>query len=385
MADLSDDIRSFMQRGITPVTFEEISSGHQVPRPPRRRTLARVASVAVVLAVAVPVIAALSSSGSMAHKHKTADKHSRLARHRVLAALDTTIASGSFTINFSQTPATPATSQTTTTTTCPNFNAGSVSGSLQGSAPVTSTPDGNQMALLCGSVDGGPGLAIAGQGTVDTNPFAMVVQTQVPGLGEIVLRDNGTSVWELGGGEYGLSPGSTTSGPGSSLSGFAGLVEGTLGARQGASDMMVLANPTGYLELDENAITSADQVGSDTVDGVPVTVYQVQLNAAQEATVTGANADQASAIRDALKVLQAQGYTGTSVKIAIDAGGYIRRTVSTAMFSDGSTQTSQTIFSDFGCAGTVLMPGQQGATTPPAGCVSPDTTTTTSPTTTLGA
>ena len=75
--------------------------------------------------------------------------------------------------------------------------------------------------------------------------------------------------------------------PGQSLPGFAGLVEGTLGSRQGALDMMVLANPTGYLELDENAITNAAQVGTDTVDGVPVTVYQVTLDPAQEATVSG--------------------------------------------------------------------------------------------------
>ena len=192
-------------------------------------------------------------------------------------------------------------------------------------------------------------------------------------------------MWEIGGGDYGLSPGSTDSGPGQSLPGFAGLVEGTLGQREGASDMMVLANPTGYLELDENAISSADQIGNDTVNGVPVTVYQVTLDPAEEATVTGANAAETSAIQNALDVLKQVGYTGTTVKISIDANGYILRTVSTASFSDGSTQTSETTFSDFGCAGTVLMPGQQGSSAPPAGCVSPDTPTTTpdtAPTTT---
>jgi hypothetical protein len=136
--------------------------------------------------------------------------------------------------------------------------------------------------------------------------------------------------------------------------------------------MMGLASPTGYLELDQSAITSADQVGTGTVDGVPVMVYQMTLDVAQDASVPGTDAVQDTAIADAIGVLKLQGYTQTTVQVSIDAGGYVRRTVSTAAFSDGATQTSETTFSDFGCAGTVLMPGQQGTTSPPAGCVSPD-------------
>ncbi|HUA94572.1 MAG TPA: hypothetical protein VMB82_03495, partial [Acidimicrobiales bacterium] len=59
--------------------------------------------------------------------------------------------------------------------------------------------------------------------------------------------------------------------------------------------------------------------------------------------------------------------------VSIDESGYIREVVEDAQFSDGSTVTSDVRLSDFGCAGTVLMPGQQGTTAPPAGCVSPDT------------
>lgn len=380
MADLSDDIRTLIQGGINPVTFEEISDRRRAPKSSARRTTARLMSVAVLLAVAVPVILAVSSARSTVHAKK-----SGLARHRVIAALDTTIASGSFDITFSQQPQTSATSPTTSTTVpCQPGGADSLTTVPPGAA--TTVPDatpGSVAQVVTGSTGtrwvctegpgGPPGLAISGQGTIDTDPFAMVVNTQVPGFGQITLRDDGTNIWELGGGDYGLESGVSDAGPGSSLPGFAGLVEGTLGARQGASDMMVLANPTGYLELDENDITSADQIGTGTVDGVPVTVYQVTLDPAQEATVTGANSTETTAIQNALAVLKAQGYTGTTVKISIDAGGYIRETDATASFSDGSSQTGETTFSDFGCAGTVLMPGQQGASTPPAGCVSPDT------------
>jgi hypothetical protein len=398
MAELSDDIRSLIQGGINPVTFEEISAHHRGPRSPRRRTVARVASVIVLVAVAVPVILAVSSAHST-----TTHKATGQARHRVISALDTTIASGSFNITFSQQPLTSTTYTTTSTSPCTDGGKQAVSevggariskgqsGSVEGGAAssngsANSTSVGSADGELCGETfNESPGLAIEGQGTIDTNPFAMVVSTQIPNLGSITLRDNGTDVWELGGGNYGLAPDMNVSGPGSSLPGFAGLVEGTLGARQGALDMMVLANPTGYLELDENAITNANPIGTDTVDGTPVTVYQVTLDPDQEATVSGTNSTESQAIADALAVLKAQGYTGTTVKVAIDAAGYIRQTVSTAMFSDGASQTGETTFSNFGCAGTVLMPGQSGPATPPSGCVSPDTTTTTSPTPTTTA
>jgi len=272
-------------------------------------------------------------------------------------------------MTFDQQPVTaPTTPNATTTLPC-------------SSVPASSPSATQEPGWVCSYTDQQPGLAIAGQGTIDTDPFAMVATSAVPGLGTITARDNGTDVWELGGGNYGLSPGSHDSGPGALLSGFGNLVEGTLGPRQGALDMMGLASPTGYLELDQSSITSADQIGTGTVDGVPVTVYQVTLDIAQDASVPGTNAVQNTAIADAIGVLKAQGYTETTVQVSIDAGGYVRRTVSTAAFSDGATQTSETTFSDFGCAGTVLMPGQQGTTSPPAGCVSPDPADTTQATT----
>jgi len=94
------------------------------------------------------------------------------------------------------------------------------------------------------------------------------------------------------------------------------------------------------------------------VDGAPVTIYQVSLDPAQEATVPDTTADEAAALHAALSLLQQQGYTGTTVKVSIHDAGYIRQTVSVASFSDGATQTQTVTLSDFGCAGKVLMPGQ---------------------------
>jgi hypothetical protein len=343
------------------------------------------ACVTCVAAISVPLAVTLSSHGARAALSPPSKQATRThraqgqAQRAVLSALSATTSSGSFNVTYEFDPSTaPTVSTTTTTSTCmlvPNPSVGSDS----------SGGGGPQSEVCQVSSPGTSDTTITGQGTIDTDPFGMVATSDVTGLGEITLRDNGTDIWEFGGGDYGLSPQSGDTGPGSSLSGFAGLVEGSLGLRQGALAMGGLSSPTGYLDLDQSMITSADETGTGTVDGVAVTVYQLSITAAQEANVSDTTAEEAKAISAANAVLQAQGYTGTTVQVSIDASGYIRQTRSVAHFSDGSTQISQSTFSDFGCAGTVLMPGQSGATAPPAGCVSPDTgvapatTTTTAP------
>ena len=347
------------------------------PRSHRRRN-AGVALICLVCvaAVAVPVALTLSSGSGhpvlprVAQKQVPSHLPQGQAQRQVLAALSATTSSGSFNVTYEFDPATPPTVTTTTTTApCP-LGGNELVVPSRNSAPDTgvAVPEG------CVTQSGGSQeTEIQGQGTIDTDPFAMVATSNVSGLGMITLRDNGTDVWELGGGDYGLSPGSTDGGPGQSLSGFAGLVEGSLGQRQGALAMGGLASPTGYLDLDQSMITGADQIGTGTVDGTPVTIYQLDISPAQEANVPRQTAEESKAVTAADAVLQAQGYTGTTVQVSIDASGFIRQTHSVAHFSDGSTSVSQSTFSDFGCAGTVLMPGQTGATAPPAGCVSPDT------------
>jgi hypothetical protein len=348
----------------------------------RRRVWVVAASVACIAALAVPVAVALSSSGPTAKPTKNASPHLTrgVAERQVISALSATTSSGSFNVSYEFDPPTAPTVTTTTTTEVPTCNVITVSpgegvaSSAAGGPPPTNP--GTSEVCTGGSV-GGPSSSessvTTGHGTIDTDPFAMVAVSNVTGLGQITLRDNGTDVWEFGGADYGLAPGSSETGPGASLSGFASLVEGTLGARQGALAMGGLSSPTGYLDLDQSMITGADQTGTGTVDGVPVTIYTISIQPGQGANIPGLNAEQAKAIADSDAILQQNGFTGSTVQVSIDASGYIRQTQSVAHFSDGSTTSSESTFSDFGCAGTVLMPGQTGATSPPAGCVSPDT------------
>jgi hypothetical protein len=338
----------------------------------RRQVWVAVACIACLCALAVPVAFALSSSGgaptSQATRHTGHGQTEAEAKQAVLSALSATTSSGSFDVTYEFDPTTAPTAATTTTTTPCDLEQSS--GAVPGPDPQGASGE----VMVCsaaGTSSSTLTTPITGEATIDTDPFAMVATSNVSGLGEITIRDDGTDVWEIGGADYGLSPGSTDEGPGSPLSGFAGLVEGTLGQRQGALAMGGLSSPTGYLDLEQSMVSGANQVGTGTVDGVPVTTYQVSI--APDPTIPGLNAEQSETIANANAVLQEQGYTGSTILVSIDASGFIRQTRSTAHFTDGSTGGSVDTFSDFGCAGTVLMPGQTGATTPPAGCVSPDT------------
>ena len=185
-----------------------------------------------------------------------------------------------------------------------------------------------------------------------------------------------------------MTPESNDAG-GNSLPGFAGLVEGTLGPREGAIAMLGMASPTGYLDLVQPAVTSAAELGTATVDGVAVTQYQLTIDPGSLATAPGTSSEEQSAINAAMQTLTGEGYRTISDVVSIDGSGFIRESASTVTFTGGGTVTLDAHFSNFGCAGTVLMPGQGGASTPPSGCVSADngpapTTSTTSTTSSLG-
>ncbi|HTZ08870.1 MAG TPA: hypothetical protein VMB72_07350, partial [Acidimicrobiales bacterium] len=71
-------------------------------RVPRRRAVATAVAALVVVAAAVPLALALRSASSPTGPHVTESP----ARRHVLAALDATVASGSFDISYSEQPTT---------------------------------------------------------------------------------------------------------------------------------------------------------------------------------------------------------------------------------------------------------------------------------------
>jgi len=218
---------------------------------------------------------------------------------------------------------------------------------------------------------------VQGSGTIDANPMAMAASAAINSNGtntglQVGVRVDATTVWEVSSTDNALSP-QNNEGSGQPLSGFAGLTEGTLGQREGAVAMMGMASPTGYLDLEQPAVSGAAQVGPSTVDGVAVTQYELAIDPAALATAPGTSTEEATTINAAIGVLSAQGYTSIRDLVSIDASGFIRESSSTVAFSDGGTVTLDAHFSNFGCAGTVLMPGESGVSNPPANCSSPDT------------
>jgi sugar lactone lactonase YvrE len=332
-----------IQRRLTVSAVTETAGASPVrPSPGRRVWAVGLATLLVALVLGVALLVPALGHHGPRHADRTTQRD-RLAQ-LVVDDVNVTVASGSYDMTYSDT--------TTPATPCPQ--------PATGSSPTPAT--------VCTS---GQFASISGHGTVDTNPYAMVTVTDVGVLGSITLYDNGTNVWEIGGGDYGLD-GPGQAGPGAPLSGYAGSVEGTLGQLPGALDMQGLASGTGYLDLEAQEIQGAQPAGTGSVDGVPVTIYKLSETGLQDPDTSGLTSQQIATISAADAIIKQSGFAGKTTWVSVDSGGYIREQKTEYTLPDGSTETGDTILSNFGCAGTVVMPGQRGASSPPAGCVSPD-------------
>ncbi len=335
----------------------------------RRRTGIVLGVAACVALVGVPV-ALLAASGPgpatppSPHTHITMGDG--VAKRSVLAALSATTDSGSFDFSYqlSETP-------------------------YQNSTAYDGT---NCAPTACQQTPVLESTLAQGSGIIDTDPMGMAASALLSSNGntslQVGVRVDSTSVWEVSNTDNGLNPQSNDGG-GSILPGFAGLVEGTLGPREGAVAMMGMASPTGYLDLVQPAVTAATEVGTSTVDGVAVTQYELTIDPSSLASAPGTTAEEQSTINAAIQTLTSQGFRTIRDRVSIDASGFIRESSSTVNFADNGTVTLDAHFSNFGCAGTLVMPGQSGESTPPSGCVTADTgtapsTSTTSTTTTTG-
>ena len=296
----------------------------------RFRRLGVPALVVVIVGVVLGLTISAQGNNSVGASARHGSPRSPL--HPVLTALTTTAGAESYAFDFSTT-----------------FQPGTESDQQVSSPPTTTS----------------------GFGVVNLSPYAMLstnsADSSFPNVTAVV---DDTDVWEFGAGDYGTG-GSGRAAPGSPLPGFAQLVEGSLGQGQGALAMIALANPSGRLSLDQSMVSSVQQAGTGSVDGVPVTIYRVSIDLSRVLDQSGLSTGQQTTMSQALAILSSQGYEGTSEIISIDADGFIREVKSVASFSNGGSMTSDTTLSEIGCAGTVT-PGQPLASPAPPGCVSPD-------------
>ncbi len=379
--------------------LDEPTAEPAATRSPARRVLALVGLVAVLALVAVPVGLALAAGRGKPADHRAVPAPTTSAttpvslgdgpaERQVLTALSATTDSGSFAVSYDL-HAQPGASTTTSTQCVTMYQVlpGAIGPNLNGVSSGTAIPvdpkagPGATAVQRCMPVNEVQAVTVTGSGTIDVSPKAMVVSAHIDSGMDVSVRLDDQDVWESGGADYGLSPapgpsGGVTPSGGQSISGFASLVEGTLGNRAGGVAMIGMASPAGYLDLEQESVTGAAQIGPGTVDGTPVTFYQVAVDPARLETMAGLSDDEVATIKAAVAELQGAGYTGTTVKVGIDGAGFIRQATSVANFSDGGTVTLDATFTKFGCAGTVLMPGQTATSTTTSPCASDIPTTT---------
>jgi hypothetical protein len=291
------------------------------------------------------------------------------ALQAVASALNATTSAGSFHVAYTL-QENPGTAPTTTVCQSVEVAPGAIYNGPNG-ATLPSAGTNRRPVTQCYSGNTVHNVTTTGTATVNVSPFAMEAVSDVSNFGPVTVQVDDTNYWETAG----SGPPSNT-GTGQPISSFAGLVEGTLGPREGAGAMMGLASPTGYLSITKEAIVGAATIGTGTVNGRPVTNYRVAVDPSLLANVAGLSAEELTTIKAALVVLQAQGFTGNSTDVSVDANGFVVRTVSTNSFADGGTVVSEDIFSDFGCAGAVQLPGRPVGTGS-SQCADPDTPTTT--------
>src|SRR4030095_12801327 len=102
-------------------------------------------------------------------------------------------------------------------------------------------------------------------------PYAMWAETQGASLGAITTHINSTHVWQLGGATVGYSPGN----PGILITDYASQVLGTIGRGPGALAMLSLASRGGYLNLEEQSVTTAQPSGNRTGRGGSLNYHYV--------------------------------------------------------------------------------------------------------------
>lgn len=336
-----------------PVAVVETSDDRPA-RPRRRRGTALVVAVVVVVVLAalgIWVAVARSDGDSAAPPRRTRVLTSPAAK-AVLAALGASTGTGGYEVAYQFTIDRPAAKGAA----CPKV------------MPPTAAGERVAVSDACGPT-GPVHTTVDGHGTVHLDPYLLETTSMVTGLGEVAVRTDGNLIVEQGGGNYGDVQ------HGQPLSGFASLVEGTFGEGPGALTMLGLASPTGYLSLSADAVTGVSAAGTGTVDGGPVTYYDVVSDTSAMQRLEGLTPEQRTTITGALAVLARSGFEEATARIAVDAAGYIRESESKATFSDGTVMLRHMTLSKFGCIGTGPTPADPDGAPAPADCVTPPTTT----------
>jgi hypothetical protein len=348
MTAVEDRLRD-LRRSVRP---PDLPTADQVARRGRRRRRQRravgVLGALTVLALVPLVLVRLSDGGD---EGRVVSGGPRDALATVRAAVGQTVAAGSYEMDLVTTMTQPGT----------------------GPCAVLAGPDSSPTEPTWCETSGALTNQFTGHAIVNLEPYAMVSETNSPSLGAITTHVNSTHVWQLGGATVGYGPRK----PGLSLADYSSQVVGTLGRGPGGLAMISIASRGGYLNLEEEAVASAEPAGTGTVGDVAVTYYDVTIDVTRLVDAPNLSNIQRQTTEAALPLLEESGYQGTTERIGVDDMGYVREINSTTNFDDGSSTVRHSLLSNFGCAPKVYMPNE---TPPPATTPAPCATTTTATT-----
>ena len=349
---------------------------------PRRRGPAQLVLVAAVVLALVGGVWGISSLSGDGKPRRTATRKilTTPAAKALFAALGASTGTGGYEVNYEFT-ITPPSTQPTTVCGNPYISHGpppAPTSYVKKEVYVNDRLVPTTIPNYAGCVEPSrpTQVTVTGSGKVYLNPYSLETTSTVTGLGEVTVRTDGNLIAEAGGANYGKLE------DGQPISGFSSAVQATFGQGPGALTMLGLASPTGYLSLSANAVTDVTSAGTGTVNGAPVTYYDVVSDVNAMRGLPGLTDEQRKVVSEALVALDQAGFTEATARIAVDGAGYIVESTSKATFSDGATMNRHMTLSKLGCIGTGPTPAHpDGVPEPdPATCAPPPVVTTTIPT-----
>lgn len=222
-------------------------------------------------------------------------------------------------------------------------------------AALLKTIEAGNYDLTFGFGPEGNPYATSGSGLANLDPQALSVNVQPRCVGKVTARIDGTHAWLIIGGTSDPAGPPTSAGrpwPTYDLVSFQHISNECFGPLLGSLATIEMASPEGMLALSQQAIATAEPIGTATVNGAPATEYQVGIDPTGLLQQPGSTDSENQAIELALGEIGDSKMTAT---VDVDAAGYIVAMVLAVAFP-AMTETHTVVLSNFGDAGTIQLP-----------------------------
>jgi len=196
-----------------------------------------------------------------------------------------------------------------------------------------------------------PGATSSGVATLDPQASSAVTYPTCYTSG-ISVRTDGAHVWDS------LSPSTPTEPPAGNwtvadLGTTQSAASSCFGSELGALATVATCSPSVQLGLSRQVMTGATLVGPVTVAGQPAEQYAVTIDPVGYLGQPDSTPEENAAIGDALAAI---GPNPASAMVDVNADGYVVEADLSVTYADDVTATRTIDLSDFGGAGTIVLP-----------------------------